>query len=163
MAVAASSSGGQGSLFYLANEEGGDVFAAGGNLDEQLEIRLRRDAVTYLLTFHPDSAKSDGSYHRLKVKSDLPIEIFAYVSHEPVLLPPFFVEPPARWFMVREKPPEELESEWLVYPFTIDGEPFVPAEAPVHGRDEEIEPCLDLLDPSWGDTAHQQIPITIAD
>jgi len=287
--------GSQGSLFYLANETGGEVFSGRGGLEDQLEVMLRRSAVTYLLTFQPSRVKVDGSYHRLKVKADLPagarlthrsgyyaprpfdmlhpvekdllvadaiagatpskdvaievlaapfpaneaqayvpvvleiageslvvghqgqhlpIEIYAYVSnedgemsdffthvltfdlegrreaflqtglkyyghfdlnagrdyllrivvrngqtgrtgvetlvldvpdystHEPVLLPPFFVEPPQRWFMVREQPPKELEREWIVYPFTINGEPFVPAVAPVMQPEEEIEICL---------------------
>ena len=290
-----SSLGSEGSLFYLANETGGDVFPGGSELDEQLELMLRRTAVTYLLTFQPTRIKQDGSYHRLKVKADLPagarlthragyyaprpfdelhpvekellvadaiagatpskdvkvdilaapfpadtssayvpvvleiageslvvghredhlpIEIYAYVSDEtgemsdffthvltvdlagrweafratglkyyghlnlqagndyllrivvrngrtgrtgvetaaldvpdysspePVLLPPFIVEPPQKWFMVREKPPEEQGQDWFVYPFTIRGDPFVPAVAPVLGRDEEIQLCL---------------------
>jgi len=292
---AGSSVGGQGSLFYLANETGGEILMGGTNLDEQLGVMLRRSAVTYLLSFQPSRIKPDGSYHRLKVKSDLPsgarlthragyyaprpfdelerverdlliadaiagatsskevtvnvlaapfpasdarayvpvvleiagetllvghegehlpIEIYAYVSdqlgemrdffthvltfdlagrreafrgtglkyyghvdldagsdyllrvvvrngktgrtgvetlaldvpdystHEPVLLPPFPVEPPARWFMVREQPPEDKQNDWIVYPFAIQGEPFVPAVAPVIGRDEEIDLCL---------------------
>jgi VWFA-related protein len=290
-----STSSNQGSLFYLANETGGEFLSGGGKLDDQLQVMLRRSAVTYLLTFQPNRVKQDGSYHRLKVKADLPtgarlthragyyaprpfeelhrvekdlliadaiagatpssdvsvnvlaapfpanearayvpvvleiagesllvgheeehlpIEIYAYVSdqygemrdffthvltfnlagrwdafrgsglkyyghvdldagtdyllrvvvrngrtgrtgvetlpldvpdysnHAPVMLPPFFVEPPARWFMVREQPPKGMESDWIVYPFTIHGEPFVPAVAPVVGRDEEIELCL---------------------
>lgn len=290
-----SSLGSEGSLFYLANETGGDVFPGGSDLDEQLEVMLRRTAVTYLLTFQPSRIKQDGSYHRLKVKATLPagaklthragyyaprpfdeldpvekqllvadaiagatpskdvsvnvlaapfpanesrayvpvvleiageslvaghqedhlpIEIYAYVSDdqgemsdffthvltfnlagrwdafrgtglkyyghldldagrdyllrivvrngrtgrtgvetvaldvpdyatpEPVILPPFFVEPPQKWFMVREKPPEELEQDWMVYPFTIQGEPFVPAVSPALRQDEEIELCL---------------------
>ena len=290
-----SSLGSEGSLFYLANETGGDVFPGGSDLDDQLDVMLRRTAVTYLLTFQPKKIKQDGSYHRLKVKASLPagarlthragyyapkpfdelhpvekelliadaiaaatplrdvkvdvlaapfpadasrayvpvvleiggeslvvgheephlpIEIYAYVSDDqgemvdffthvltfnlagrwdafrgtglkyyghldldagndyllrvvvrngktgrtgvetlaldipdysgpvPVLLPPFFVEPAQRWFMVREKPPEEVDQEWIVYPFTIEGEPFVPAVAPVLREDEEIELCL---------------------
>jgi len=290
-----SSLGNQGSLFYLANETGGEIISGGGGLDERLKVMLRRSAVTYLLTFQPRRIKSDGSYHRLKVKADLPsgarlthragyyaprpfdelpqverdllmadaiagatpskdvtvsvlaapfpanearayvpvvlevagetllvghedehlpIEIYAYVSnehgemsdffthvltfnlagrweafrntglkyyghvdldagtdyllrvvvrngktgrtgvetlaldvpdysnHEPVLLPPFLVEPPARWFMVREQSPEEQQNEWMIYPFTIHGEPFVPAVKPVLRPDEEIQLCL---------------------
>ncbi len=285
----------QGSLFYLANETGGEMLTGGSQLDDRLEVMLRRSAVTYLLTFQPSRLKSDGSYHRLKVKADLPdgarlthrsgyyaprpfeelhkverdlliadaiagatpstdvsvdvlaapfpasesrayvpvvleiagesllvghdhehlpIEIYAYVSdqhgemsdffthvltfnlagrrdafrqtglkyyghldlnagndyllrvvvrngrtgrtgvqtvridvpdyasHQPVLLPPFPVEPPARWFMVRESPPEQSQSQWMIYPFTIHGEPFVPAVAPVVSQDDELELCL---------------------
>jgi hypothetical protein len=70
------------------------------------------------------------------------LDVPDYSTHEPVLLPPFLVEPPARWFMVREQPPEEQQNEWMVYPFTIHGEPFVPVVEPALGRDEEIELCL---------------------
>lgn len=287
--------GSEGSLFYMANETGGQIIAGGAELEEQLEVMLRRSAVTYLLTFEPRRIKPDGSYHRLKVKADipagarlthragyfaprpfdeiprverdllladaiagatpskdvsievlaapfpanesrayvpvvleiagdsllighqeehLPIEIYTYVSdelgemsdffthvltfnlagrweafratglkyyghvdldagsdyllrvvvrnartgrtgvetlaldvpdystHQPVLLPPFPVEPPARWFMVREQPQAEQQSDWMVYPFTIHGEPFVPAVAPVLGPEQEIDLCL---------------------
>ena len=44
--------------------------------------------------------------------------------------------------MVREQPPEERQDDWVVYPFTIYGEPFVPAVEPIVGLDEEIELCL---------------------
>jgi VWFA-related protein len=374
-----SSLGSEGSLFYMANETGGDVYPGGSDLDEQLEVMLRRTALTYLLTFQPTRLKHDGSYHRLKVKAalpagaklthrvgyyapkpfdelhpierdlliadaiagatpsrdvkvnvlaapfpanasrayvpvvleiageslvvgheedHLPIEIYAYVSDgtgamsdfftqvltfnlagrwdafrstglkyyghvdldagndyllrvvvrngltgrtgvetlpldvpdysgpAPVLLPPFVVEPPQRWFMVREKPPEEQDQEWFVYPFTIQGEPFVPAVAPVFRGQEDIQLCLiayhlgvedpqlrgrvltkegldieagkltltdhiiakqsgvdkliarfstaglapgqyelrlELLDPSWGEPAYQQIAFTVRD
>jgi len=72
----------------------------------------------------------------------LALDVPDYSNHEPVLLPPFLVEPPARWFMVREQSPEEQQNEWMIYPFTIHGEPFVPAVEPVLRPGEEIQLCL---------------------
>jgi hypothetical protein len=65
-----------------------------------------------------------------------------YSSHEPILLPPFFVEAAPKWFMVREEPPAEMADDWRVYPFTLRGEPFVPAVRPRLGQGEEIDLCL---------------------
>ncbi len=63
---------GQDALFYVANETGGELFEDANNLGRQLERVLSRSAVTYLVTFQPQELEWDGSYHRLKVKADLP-------------------------------------------------------------------------------------------
>jgi hypothetical protein len=59
-------------LFYLANETGGELFKDANNLREPLERVLSRTSVTYLLTFERSDLKSDGGYHRLRVKAKLP-------------------------------------------------------------------------------------------
>jgi VWFA-related protein len=63
---------GQDSLFYMANETGGELFKDANNLRQQLDRVLNRTSVTYLLTFQRADLKLDGSYHRLKVKAKLP-------------------------------------------------------------------------------------------
>jgi VWFA-related protein len=63
---------GQDSLFYMANETGGELFKDANNLRSQLDRVLERTSVTYLLTFQRSDLKSDGAYHRLRVKARLP-------------------------------------------------------------------------------------------
>jgi VWFA-related protein len=63
---------GEGALFYIANETGGELFKDANNLREPLDRVLQRTSVTYLLTFERSDLKTDGSYHRLKVKAKLP-------------------------------------------------------------------------------------------
>lgn len=274
---------GRGALFYVANETGGEVREAGDQLDAALRTMLRRSSVTYLLTYQPARLEADGSYHRLRVRADLPpgarltyregyyapkpwkklhplerdlltasvitggmprrdvaidllaeafrasdqkayvpvvievsgdsliagheqpetpIEIYAYATdqqgamrdffsrvlmldlepqrdvfeatglkyyghfelpagseylirvlvrnaatgrtgtrvtrllvpeygdHAPILLVPFFVESAPQWFMVREVPRADQNDGWVVYPFMIRDDPFVPAAHP---------------------------------
>ena len=63
---------GQESLFYLANETGGELFKDANNLRQPLERVLERTSVTYMLTFERSDLKTDGAYHRLRVKAKLP-------------------------------------------------------------------------------------------
>ncbi|HEX9944324.1 MAG TPA: VWA domain-containing protein [Thermoanaerobaculia bacterium] len=63
---------GQESLFYMANETGGELFKDANNLRQPLERVLERTSVTYVLTFQRSDLKFDGSYHRLRVKAKLP-------------------------------------------------------------------------------------------
>ncbi len=284
---------GQDALFYVANETGGALFEDANNFGEQLERLLARSNVTYLLTFRPSRLEADGSYHRLRVRADLPrgsrishrrgyyaprpyeelhpiersllasdaiasveersdlklnvlaapfranddqayvpvivevdgpelvaghqslemaVEFYAYVTDRhgamkdfftqlvnldlrrtgdllrqkglkyyghltlppgdylirvlvrnsetgrsgvkaapleipafelaaPTLLPPFFVEGAAEWLLVRERLPE-LERQSVVYPFTVNGQPYVPAALPALRVGDEAEMCL---------------------
>jgi VWFA-related protein len=55
-----------------------------------------------------------------------------YDSAQTFVLPPFFVEQPGRWILVRE----EARESSVVYPFTVNGEPYIPAVKPaLTGRD----------------------------
>jgi VWFA-related protein len=63
---------GEGALFVMANETGGELFKDANNLREPLNRMLERTSVTYLLSFERADLKSDGAYHRLKVKAKLP-------------------------------------------------------------------------------------------
>lgn len=71
---------GQEALFYMANETGGELFKDANNLREPLERVLDRTSVTYLLTFERSDLKTDGSYHKLRVKLKDPSN-GARVSH----------------------------------------------------------------------------------
>jgi len=68
------------------------------------------------------------------------LHVPAYDTPEPVLLPPFFVENARRWFMVRETTSGNQPS--VVYPFTINGEPYVPAAKPSLTERDEAQLCL---------------------
>ncbi len=63
---------GEGALFYMANETGGELFKDANNLREPLDRVLARTSVTYLLTFQRSDLKLDGAYHKLRVKAKLP-------------------------------------------------------------------------------------------
>ena len=68
----------------------------------------------------------------------------AFGSGDPVLLPPFFHEELGRWFLVRERPANEYAST-TVYPFTVNGEPYVPAAAPLVRTSEADDQTLVYL------------------
>ncbi len=63
---------GEGTLFYMAHETGGELFKDANNLRDPLNQVLEQTSVTYLLTFERSDLKPDGSYHRLRVKAKLP-------------------------------------------------------------------------------------------
>lgn len=88
-----------------------------------------------------------------------PVEVPAWEHAGPELLPPLFFETPGSWILVREKPrarktsgpssgpasapaPGPAAAELVVYPFTVKGEPYVPAARPALGRDEKARLCL---------------------
>ncbi len=58
----------QDSLFIMANDTGGEFYANYNNLDEAMDTMLERTSVTYVLSFQPKEAVSDGRFHKLKVK-----------------------------------------------------------------------------------------------
>jgi len=62
------SGSGQESLFYIANETGGELFRNANDFDRQLRGVLRRSEVTYLLTFERADLPADGAYRRLRVE-----------------------------------------------------------------------------------------------
>lgn len=70
----------------------------------------------------------------------VPITIPVYAEGDPVLLPPFFPEPPATWHLARET--ESRYQQSVVYPFTVNGEPYVPAARPQLKRNQRAEVCL---------------------
>ena len=58
------------------------------------------------------------------------LEVPAFATGEPTLLPPFFEQEPGSWFLVREQPADQY-AKTTVYPFTVNGEPYVPSAAPL--------------------------------
>jgi VWFA-related protein len=74
----------------------------------------------------------------------------AYQKHQPVLLPPLFIEGRRHWVMVRERP-KGGDGASVVYPFTVKGEPYVPAARPVLGGTDKAQLCLVGYDLGKGD------------
>jgi len=74
----------------------------------------------------------------------------AYQKHQPVLLPPLFFEGRRHWVMVRERP-RGGDAASVVYPFTVKGEPYVPAARPVLGGTDKARLCLVGYDLGKGD------------
>jgi hypothetical protein len=71
-----------------------------------------------------------------------PVEVPAWDQAGPALLPPLFFETPGSWLLVREKPRGGAADQSVVYPFTVKGEPYVPAARPAFGREERAKLCL---------------------
>lgn len=68
----------------------------------------------------------------------VPVKVPDYGTSQTELLPPFFPEPQGRWFLVREQQGTQKDS--VVYPFTVNGSPYIPAAKPVilPGKDNEV-------------------------
>jgi len=73
-----------------------------------------------------------------------------YQKHEPVLLPPLFIEGQRKWVMVRERA-KGGDGTSVIYPFTLKGEPYVPAAHPVLGGADKARLCLVGYDLPKGD------------
>lgn len=73
-----------------------------------------------------------------------------YDQAEPVLLPPFFVESNRDWFLVRESSSSEIPKK-VVYPFTVKGEPYIPAALPNLKERQEAQLCLVAYNLGEGD------------
>lgn len=67
------STGGQDSLFIMADGTGGELYRNFNNLGEAMGKLLERTSVTYVLTFQPSKIKMDGSFHKIRIKlKDVP-------------------------------------------------------------------------------------------
>jgi VWFA-related protein len=75
------------------------------------------------------------------VVSLAPIQVPAYAAADPVLLPPFFMEEQRSWVLVRESS-EVNGRQSVVYPFTVNGEPYVPSAKPVLRSADQARLCL---------------------
>ncbi len=70
-----------------------------------------------------------------------PLTVPTFEEQQTVVLPPFFLEEPGRWLLVRERH-NNTSNESTVYPFTVNGEPYVPSARPELKRGEHAEFCL---------------------
>ncbi|MDP9121113.1 MAG: VWA domain-containing protein, partial [Acidobacteriota bacterium] len=81
-----------------------------------------------------------------------PLTVPSYAETRPVLLPPLFIEGRQSWVMVRERAREGAQQS-VVYPFTVNGEPYVPAAKPALGREDQARVCLVGYNLGAGDLA----------
>jgi len=70
------------------------------------------------------------------------VKVPSYDSREPLLLPPFFMESPGTWVLVREQAGEGAQQASVVYPFTVNGEPYIPAARPSLAPESASRLCL---------------------
>ncbi|HEY0781824.1 MAG TPA: VWA domain-containing protein, partial [Thermoanaerobaculia bacterium] len=75
-----------------------------------------------------------------------------YTAERPVLLPPFFMEAPQSWALVRERTAES-GAQAVVYPFTVNGQPYVPAARPALKREVQARVCLVAYNLGAGDVS----------
>jgi VWFA-related protein len=124
---------------YVSNERGEmrDFFTQMVTLNLSPEGRetMRRTGLKYYghLTLDPGQylvrvLVRNAQTGRTGVES-VRVAVPDYAAGGPQLLPPFFVEPPNRWFLVREE--QAAQRDLTVYPFTVNGSPYVPAARPV--------------------------------
>src|SRR6202158_1270543 len=58
---------GEGTLFVMAHDTGGDMYSNFNDLGAAMEQLLAKSSVTYGLTFQPENLQANGSYHPLRV------------------------------------------------------------------------------------------------
>ncbi len=68
------------------------------------------------------------------------VKVPKYADQDPQVLPPFFLEDPGQWVLVRES--EDRGRDSVVYPFTVNGEPYIPAARPVLRPHDKAEVCM---------------------
>lgn len=90
-----------------------------------------------------------------------PVLVPAYAQTDPVLLPPFFMEEQRSWILVRESS-EVAGRQSVVYPFTVNGEPYVPSARPILKPADQARLCLVAYNLAPGDVA-VNVQVTGAD
>ncbi len=83
------------------------------------------------------------------------VDVPTYDQTQPVLLPPFFMEDRQKWLLVRETDRQNGQQATVVYPFTVDGEPYVPAARPTLRRESPAKLCLVAYNLAKGDLSVQ--------
>jgi VWFA-related protein len=116
---------------------------------------LRRGGVKYYghLTLPPGEylvrvLARDAASGRGGVRA-VPVEVPDLASASS-LLTPFFFDAPGRWLLVRERDGDSGAAN-VVYPFTINGEPYVPSARPLLERGEPARMALVGYNLSGGD------------
>ncbi len=123
--------------------KGGKALAAGGlKYYGHLELGPGRYRVRVLVRNRIDGRAGVAS---------AAIEVPAWETAGPELLPPLFFQAPGSWLLVREKPRAGAGVESVVYPFTVKGEPYVPAARPALAPAEKARLCLVAYNLGKGD------------
>ncbi len=58
----------------------------------------------------------------------------------PFVLPPFFLEADREWLLVRER--DQAYQRTVIYPFTVNGDPYIPAAVPSLRNGDRAQLCL---------------------
>ena len=82
------------------------------------------------------------------------VEVPAYGQTQPVLLPPFFMEDRQKWLLVRENSHEGQQAS-VIYPFTVEGQPYVPSARPTLHGESTAKLCLVAYNLGKGDVSVQ--------
>jgi VWFA-related protein len=82
------------------------------------------------------------------------VEVPAYGQAQTVLLPPFFMEDRQKWLLVRENSHEGQQAS-VVYPFTVEGQPYVPSARPTLRGEATAKLCLVAYNLGKGDVSVQ--------
>jgi VWFA-related protein len=135
---------------YVADKEGKirDFFTQSVGLDiKNGREALARTGIKYY--GHLDLTPGDYQIRVLARNADtgrtgvesVALSIPAYSKSEPHLLPPLFIEGDPGWLMIREREGKEQQAS-VVYPFTVKGEPYVPAARPILRAEQSVSLCL---------------------
>lgn len=84
-----------------------------------------------------------------------PLEIPNFEASKPELLTPFVLEQDHRWLLVREKEGGTTRKRSVVYPFTVNGQPYVPAAHPLLAAHGQSQVCLVAYNLGSGDPVVQ--------
>ncbi len=68
------------------------------------------------------------------------LEIPEFELAETFVLPPFFLEGQRDWLLVREQ--DQAYQRSIVYPFTVNGDPYIPAAGPALRNNDQARVCL---------------------
>lgn len=116
------------------------------NLSEDGRETMRRTGLKYYghLTLEPGDylvrvLVRNATTGRTGVES-LRVSVPDYAEAGTQLLPPFFFEPPGRWFLVKEE--QGMQRDTVVYPFTVNGSPYIPSAKPVIEPGQETDLVL---------------------
>ncbi|HXU46502.1 MAG TPA: VWA domain-containing protein [Thermoanaerobaculia bacterium] len=78
-----------------------------------------------------------------------PLAVPLFAPGTPALLPPFFLEAPSGWLMVRETPRGDQRDE--PYPFVAQKQTYVPASLPLLATDQKVSLSLVAYNLAGGD------------
>ncbi|HEV7507713.1 MAG TPA: VWA domain-containing protein [Thermoanaerobaculia bacterium] len=137
---------------YVSNSEGQmkDFFSQRVDLDLGKD-RGRQSMLDGGVKYYGHFDLPPGDYHvRVLVRNaetgrtgvqTARVEVPAYGQAQAVLLPPFFMEDRQKWLLVRENSHEGQQAS-VVYPFTVEGQPYVPSARPTLRGESTAKLCL---------------------
>jgi VWFA-related protein len=152
---------------YVSNSEGQmkDFFSQRVDLDlGKDKDRGRQSMLDSGVKYYGHFDLPPGAYHvRVLVRNaetgrtgvhTARVEVPAYGQAQAVLLPPFFMEDRQKWLLVRENTHEGQQAS-VVYPFTVEGQAYVPSARPILRGESTAKLCLVAYNLGKGEVAVQ--------